>query len=211
MFADLGIPFPLFAAPTAEALGYHGRAGCGVCGAADAHAFTARADGAEVVACYACLRGGRAWVPKDTEAGAVSADSAARGRADVIGIPRSEVERLGFVVIPHELEPALPDWGHALVPAADLGELIRTPDFLTWQGCQWLFCCGRPMVYVGAWKEPQFEAHAGGADPAVLFRSVVPGCPLFEWGRHAPLSGAGGPYVFRCQVCGGYRGYMDMP
>jgi len=210
MFADLGISFPLFAAPRAEAVGFSERSNCGICGAAGKAAFASRAEHHDVAACFDCLRAGRAWIAKDTEIGGVSAYSAARGWTDAVGIRRSEIERQGFRAIAHEVEPDSPEWSRAVVPTADLEELIRTPDFLTWQGCRWLFCCRRPMVYVGVWKEPEFEER-GGADPAAFFQTVIEGCPAFEWGRHAPLSGAGGPYVFRCQVCGRHRGYIDMP
>jgi hypothetical protein len=213
MFADLGISFPLFAAPETEALGYLGLDHCEVCGANGAHAFTCRIDGHQGKACYECLRAGRAWIPKDTVIGAVSASSATRGQTDAVGLRRSDLQGYGFPVVPNDVEPELPDWSYVLVPSSDLLELVRTPDFLTWQGCQWLFCCRKPMVYIGAWKEPDFERHAGSSDPAEFFRSVVvsPQIGPFVWGQHAPLGGAGGPYVFRCQACGRYRGYIDMP
>ncbi|QDV36899.1 hypothetical protein [Tautonia plasticadhaerens] len=112
-FADLGIPFPLFEAPTDDASDYAGLATCRLCGVGGRHCFEpgggddlivpcascgvenrlsagARRDvpcrgcgstvpfpeplkaRKQLLACYDCLRTGRAAMAKDTEFGMVS-------------------------------------------------------------------------------------------------------------------------------------------
>ena len=125
-FADLGIPFPLFEAPTDEASDYAGPATCRLCGAKDRHCFDLgigdalilpcpacgtengldaddRADTycrscgspvpfpeplrakKQLLACYDCLREGKAAKTKDTEFGMVSWDQAFQGVTN--GVP----------------------------------------------------------------------------------------------------------------------------
>ncbi|WP_181448805.1 CbrC family protein [Nonomuraea aridisoli] len=57
-----------------------------------------------------------------------------------------------------ELEPpGEDDWVAVRIPSAVLLELVRTPTYSTWQGEQWLFCCGDAMTYLG---EPEPGSHA---------------------------------------------------
>ena len=53
-FADLGIPFPLFAAPTGEASEYVGLAACVLCGRPRQHCFVLRIGCAVLLPCPAC-------------------------------------------------------------------------------------------------------------------------------------------------------------
>lgn len=210
-FDDLGIPFPLFSAPVAEAAEYRGKARCGICNTAATHCFSATSTtGNDLIACYDCLRGGKARISKDTVIGIVgNADS---GLADAVGEDRERLLGYGFEVLPHPLEPDEPDWHQVRVPSEHLRELLRTPNFLTFQGCVWHFCCRRPMIYVGTWKELEFEKHCGNESPISFFRRVVTDWPEgeFNWGETFPLIGCGGPYVFQCADCGKYEGYHDM-
>jgi len=209
-FDDLGIPFPLFAAPAEEAIGYLGRSTCSLCDKHDAHCFESPQD--EGAACYDCLRSGRTTISKDTVVGTVGGRLAEQGMTDAVGVSKTRLEEFGFEVIPHRVEPDAPDWHQVKVPAEYLLELLRTPDYCTYQGSIWLFCCQRPMVYQGIWKEAQFEKFAGDTDPAQFFNSVmtdIPDCD-FVWGKHAPLDGCGGPYVFKCPSCNTFKGNHDM-
>ncbi len=53
-FADLGIPFPLFEAPTTEASDYAGLATCRVCGRAGQHCFELGIGDALIRQCPSC-------------------------------------------------------------------------------------------------------------------------------------------------------------
>jgi len=212
-FSDLGIPFPLFAASAQEALEYCGQSTCAACGERVKHCFSVyNADPPDQIACYDCLRAGIVVICKDTVVGFVNGEGAEQGLTDAVGIPKDKLLASGLQVIPHRLEPHL-NWHHVCVPQEHLRELVRTPSFKTWQGCLWLFCCQRPMVYVGTWKEPEFEKHAGNRNPASFFNDIMTDVEPqdFTWGEHVPLEICGGPYVFQCPSCGRFRGYHDMP
>jgi uncharacterized protein CbrC (UPF0167 family) len=110
----------------------------------------------------------------------------------------------------HELVPSEedPDWMRAKVPSGLLFELLRTPGYITWQGEQWQFCCGRPGIYLGEWKEDDFDRRAPDGDGQALFRQVDLDDSVTDlWGQ---LSRIGGPYVFRCPVCRRLSGHSDM-
>src|SRR5262245_9881541 len=53
-FADLGIPFPLFEAPTQEAAEYVGQVACVLCGQRKQHCFVLRIGCAILLPCPAC-------------------------------------------------------------------------------------------------------------------------------------------------------------
>ena len=53
-FADLGIPFPLFEAPTDEASDYAGLATCRLCGVKDRHCFELGIGDALILPCPSC-------------------------------------------------------------------------------------------------------------------------------------------------------------
>ena len=53
-FADLGIPFPLFEAPTGEASDYRGMANCRCCGGQDRHCFKLGIGDAMILPCPSC-------------------------------------------------------------------------------------------------------------------------------------------------------------
>jgi uncharacterized protein UPF0167 len=96
-------------------------------------------------------------------------------------------------------EPGGPDmdWEAVRVPQAYLMELLRTPTYSTWQGEYWLFCCQRPMVYLGDWGPADFERYAGEGNGRALFETVAPDTDYWLWGH-----GGSGIYVFRCPACG---------
>jgi hypothetical protein len=120
--------------------------------------------------CYACLRAWKVDVTRDTELGMVRREDAERGMTH--GLPLSGPNALPeYELIPHEAEPVdrmavgvapfprndSSHWYHVRVGKDALLELLRTPEFSTWQGARWLFCCRRPAVFIG---EAPFEALA---------------------------------------------------
>jgi uncharacterized protein CbrC (UPF0167 family) len=119
------------------------------------------------------------------------------------GVPG--LERSDFELVPSEEDP---EWIRARVPTELLFELLRTPGYVTWQGEEWQFCCGRPGIYLGEWKEDEFHKRAPDGDGLALFRQVdLEGLDGELWGS---LGGIGGPYVFRCPVCRRLSGHWDM-
>jgi uncharacterized protein CbrC (UPF0167 family) len=203
-FADLGIPFPLFEAPAKEASEYKGLGRCKLCGTGQAHCFEAD----EIVGrrprrllcCYACLRAGRAARAKDTVLGLVTWEGAAEGLTH--GVPG--LESSDFELIPSDDDP---EWLRARVPSVMLVELLRTPGCVTWQGEQWQFCCGRPSVYLGEWKEEEFERRAPDGDGRTLFLQTAIEGLGDAWGK---LRCLGGPYVYRRPACQRLLGHYDM-
>ncbi len=96
------------------------------------------------------------------------------------------------------------------LPREAMFALLRTPTYSTWQGERWLFCCRRPMTYVGNWREEDFERAAPDGDPERFFHEVI-GEPMSEapglW--ESAATGYVSVYVFRCPACGRHRGHYD--
>jgi len=207
-FADLGMPFPLFEAPTVDASGFQPAGDCNGCGARAVAVF--EVDG--VHACYACLRGGRAPWTKDTELGLVTAESAAAGRTE--GTPSPP--ETGFELEALPIDAAFPEqrWFSAKIPREHLDELLRTPNYATWQGEQWIFCCQRPAVFVGAWDIGQWEAAAEEFDLALedLLADTL-GVTDSELDTLLEALEAESDslvtYVFRCPACAALLGHYD--
>lgn len=182
-----------------------------------------------ITVCYQCLRAGRTAYFKHTHLGSVWFEDAVRGQIQVHG-SADEATELGF-----ECTPVEPPYSLVHVPSEMLFDLLRTPDYNCIQGeGTWFFCCRRPMIFIGIWKEREFEEHAAGKDPADFLAEVM---RLDLWlqqiaevmdrkptrkdhilwaekrpsGRWCwPLEGVGGPYVFRCPVCGRFRAHEDL-
>ena len=64
------------------------------------------------------------------------------------------------------------DWYGVRVPSEYLFELLRTPTYQTWQGERWLFCCKRPMTYIGEWANVMKSSHRPD-DPKKFLESVI--------------------------------------
>ena len=236
-FAQIGMPFPLFEAPVADATGFEPRGNCAVCGSRDIAVFNTGGE-FEVVACYACLRTGRVPCMKDTEFGFVDAEHAARGLTH--GTPSPPPPALGYELVPHSGDsededapsgdapcPTYQGEGFVMWDAGDAGErwysvriarehleeLLRTPNYSTWQGEQWQFCCHRPAVFVGAWVLDDWTRAAAerGVEVPALLQEVLDLRPreaadLAEWlGGDSTVS----TYVFRCSTCGKLRAHQD--
>ncbi len=79
---------------------------------------------------------------KSTEFGMVSCDQAFQGVTH--GVPGLRTDQFEVVLMDPE-----EDWYGVRVPSEHLWELLRTPGFHSWQDECWLFCCHRPMTYLG--------------------------------------------------------------
>jgi uncharacterized protein CbrC (UPF0167 family) len=241
-FADLGIPFPLFEAPTTEASDYAGVATCRLCGGRDRHCFELgigdalvlpcpvcgtengldaddRADTScrscgspvpfperlrakkQLLACYDCLRAGKAAMTKDTEFGMVSWEQACQGITH--GVPGLSTDQFETVLI-----DADEDWYGVRVPGEHLWELLRTPGFHSWQGERWLFCCRQPMTYLGGWRSVVGLLHPD--DLQTFFEGLFDADDeAIQWGYEAFEAGNASLYVFRCRSCGRLRATWD--
>jgi phage FluMu protein Com len=165
-------------------------------------AFPPLTDAGKLSACYDCLRGGAVALTQDTELGMVSWEQAMDGVTNgVPGLSRDDFE----MVLLEEFEGE--EWYGARLPKEDMWELLRTPSYSTWQGECWLFCCRKPMTYIGEWKREDFARHAPDGDGRALFLKMLPDESPYIW------DGLGeGPhivYVFRCRVCGGLSANSD--
>ncbi|WP_165247994.1 CbrC family protein [Paludisphaera soli] len=241
-FADLGIPFPLFEAPTHEASGYAGLATCRLCKRGDRHCFElgvgdalilpCPACGAEnglpaddrgdvpcrscgglivfpeslvakkqLLACYDCLRAGKGAITQGTEFGVVSWEQAFEGVTN--GVPGLRTEQFEVVAI----DPA-EDWSGARIPSVHLWELLRTPGFHSWQDERWLFCCSRPMAYLGGWRNAMESLRPD--DPDAFYQALfAPEDEARSWGYEEFDEGSSSLYVYRCLACGRCRATYD--
>jgi uncharacterized protein CbrC (UPF0167 family) len=241
-FADLGIPFPLFEAPTTEASEYAGLATCRLCGRRDRHCFELgigdalilpcpacgvqngldahdRADTPcrscgtpvlfpeslrakkQLLACYDCLRAGEAAMTKDTEFGMVSWDQAFQGVTN--GVPGLATDQ--FEVVPIDPDE---DWYGVRVPGEHLWELLRTPGFHSWQDERWLFCCRRPMTYLGGWRDAMQSIRPD--DPNALFEGLFdPDDEARRWGFEEFEAGSPSLYDYHCLSCNRLRATWD--
>ena len=144
----------------------------------------------EIVACYSCLRAGKAAMTKDTEIGMVSCDQAFEGVTH--GIP--DLARSDF-----EMVPKAEGWVGARLSSAIMFELLRTPSYRSIQGEKWQFCCAEPMVYVGEWSREEFNRRSPNGDGKRHFEKIVQDCILGLWENK--LHDSTGVYVFRCPRC----------
>lgn len=241
-FADLGIPVPLFEAPTDEASDYAGPATCRLCGGKGQHCFELgigdalilpcpgcglengldaddRADAPcrscgssvpfperlkakkQLLVCYNCIRAGKAAMTKSTEFVMDSWDQAFRGITG--GVPGLRTDQVEMVLLdPDEA------WYGVRVPSEHLWELLSTPGFHSWQDECWLFCCRRPMTYLGGWRSVMESLRP--SDPRAYFDGLIdpddgPVDRLWE----GVESGSVSLYVYHCKSCGRHRATWD--
>lgn len=153
----------------------------------------------EIVACYDCLRSGKAALTKDTELGMISWEQAYEGLTHGIpGMSRSDFE----------LVEAEDGWVRARLPSAMMFELLRTPNYSSIQGERWQFCCRRPMVFIGNWSRERFTSEADDGDGEALLNEIVQDVVPGLWEDR--LHDITGIYVFRCPECGRRTGYWDI-
>jgi uncharacterized protein CbrC (UPF0167 family) len=97
----------------------------------------------QLLVCYDCLRVGKAAMTKSIEIGMISWEQESQEAKH--GVPGLRTDQFELVPIdPDE------DWYAVRVPSEYLWELLRTTGFHSWQDERWLFCCRRPMTYIGA-------------------------------------------------------------
>lgn len=206
-------PFPLFAAPLAEASGYTGAGPCEVCGA-EADERLRLGGGSRIVGlevrpaphrdaavCVPCLRAGQVAFIRDTEYGMVLWEDAVAGRTH--GVPDLRWAD-GFPLS----EPNEDGWVSVEIPPMVLLELVRTPGYQTWQGERWLFCCGSAMVYIGRWTHDDVVRHLPG-DPGAALLAIFDGAEAWMW-QHGIDDLAIDFHAFRCRSCDRVRGHTDM-
>ncbi|MGY2896862.1 uncharacterized protein CbrC (UPF0167 family) [Deinococcus sp. UYEF24] len=115
--------------------------------------------------------------------------------------------------VPGDAHPDFPSsvnedgWIQAHVPVSELMQLVHTPDFVSWQGEQWLFCHRQPMTYLGVWQQAEFQKAAPDGDGKTFFLNVLDESDeeLWEYADSSQI----GVYVFQCQECARLREYYD--
>jgi len=174
----------------------------------------------ETHGCWTCLRDGRWSSTKDTEAGMVTPVHAALGYTHGLpfppGVLASTAWGAGTTGDPMLAgwpvsEPNEDGWRAALIPAEVLRDLVRTPNYITWQGEQWLFHCRRPMSYIGLWGKRDFVSHAVGGDGRA-YANASAGIHDDVWEHLSDRRGESAilVYMFECRACGHHRGHFDM-
>jgi uncharacterized protein CbrC (UPF0167 family) len=154
-----------------------------------------------LLACYECLRGGKAALTKSTEFGAVSWEGAFAGVTS--GEPGLRTDQ--FEMVPVDAEE---DWYAVRIPGEHLWELLRTPDIVNWQEERWLFCCRRPMTYLGGWCSVMESLRPH--DPRAFFDGIIdPDDVSVDRLWEGLESGAVCLYVYRCHSCGRHRATWD--
>jgi uncharacterized protein CbrC (UPF0167 family) len=238
LFADFGIPFPLFEAPIDEASEYRGVSQCITCGQSKQHCFELGIGTAIITVCPQCGTQ-NSLDASDRE------DGLCRSCGSAIEFPEYpedmlcicyECLRSGKAALTKDTEFGMVSWEQAfegvthgvpgldqadieLVPQGDgwvgvrlpeehLFELLRTPSYVTWQGECWLFCCKEPMIYLGSWGQDEFKNHAPDGNGKALFDEIVEDGNLALW--EGKLHDAASIYVFRCHKCNRLRAQWDM-
>lgn len=167
-------------------------------------------------ACFDCFRQGRATTVQDTELGMLTPDdvdilqasgsSSSRYKPLLNRLIASTKRMIRGSTVPDH-EPAN-YWRSKGIAVEDLVELTRTPNYLTWQGERWLFCCQKPMRYLGELDEDLAKHHDTiRADGEFAKEILGP-----HEGEYFDVGMFGGPviYVFECQNCGKKRAHYDI-
>ncbi|WP_456833377.1 CbrC family protein [Deinococcus sp. UYEF24] len=235
-FRELGLDFPLFAAPVSEASPYFGQATCTLCRLPKPHCFSLGIGDDVILNCKACgtpnalkandrknstcSQCGTSVQFPDTEKSVYSCSDCLRaGRAAIthnteLGMVRWEDAQRGITHgVPGDAHPDFPSsvnedgWIQAHVPVSELMQLVHTPDFVSWQGEQWLFCHRQPMTYLGVWQQAEFQKAAPDGDGKTFFLNVLDESDeeLWEYADSSQI----GVYVFQCQECARLREYYD--
>ena len=169
--------------------------------------------------CFRCIKeqGGYCW--KETGFGNVNEDSLLSGITD--GIPGLTEADVSELVVVNEnwndtdiLEDRVVSRGVRIAPEY-LRQLLMTPQFHSWQGEIWLFCCKRPMIFIGYWFDAVRVLNP--IDKGELFREIYQTADptyatLYEdWSAASRLFEGSDPemYVFRCPKCERLRCYID--
>ena len=155
-------------------------------------------DGDAAYVSYEALRAGDAIFTKDTEYGMISweqlVDGWTHGRPG-LSLPEFETRITGS------------GWTEVKLASEVMRELVATPDFVTWQGAEWLFDGDIPMTYVGEWTRQDFVGRAPhGMSPEQFFRNTMRRCDdrLWEYADGVCI------YVFQNLATGRYAANYDM-
>ncbi len=235
-FAQLGIPFPLFAGPSDQATEYCGIATCSLCGGERTHCFRLDIGCAVIRACPSCstengldandradrpCRVCKQTVPfpdlGETEIKACYAclrsGKAAITKDTELGMISWEqaFEGIthglpGLIRDDFEMVATDDDWVGARLPQGMMFELLRTPNYDTIQGECWQFCCQQPMVFVGEWNHAEFSRRSPDGDGWSYFEKIVQNCGPDLWDSKLQYIGF---YVFRCNSCGRLTAHWD--
>jgi hypothetical protein len=169
--------------------------------------------------CWTCLRDGRWSSTKDTEAGMVTPAHAELGRTHGLPFPPGPIAETAWTEASTDhptlagwpaAEPNEDGWRAAMISTEVLRGLVRSPNYISWQGEQWLFHCGRPMRYLGLWGKLDFNgAAADGDGRSLAARSAALPHEMWQY-----LSDRGGEsaflaYMFECSECHVHRGHWD--
>lgn len=149
---------------------------------------------------YQELRAGRGLITKDTEAGMISEEQLITGWTH--GNPNPDFLR-GFEI---RKDPESEDgWYQAKVSTEDMYELLRTPDYETWQGDNWQFHNGHPMAFVGEWNRDDFDRNRGDATVEDFMVQVLGS----EFRCSLEYEDAVCKYIFQDTMSGIFKGHYD--
>lgn len=210
-FDELGVPFPLFRAPVEEASNYEPSGDCTSCGRTAVPGFTLL-DGGLVRHCSNC--GTRVLLNVEDQA---SGGCPTCGTA--VPFPESPggdiylcctCFRDGRGLVTHDLEGGMLSWDDPLTRKEDLA-LLSTPQYITWQGEHWQYCCGSPMVYLGEWRYVMASPD-GPDDPRYFFDNLIDPGKMDANDLFAALQAKGGDtcaYLFKCDRCRRHKAHWD--
>jgi len=237
-FAELGIPFPLYAGPSDQASEYCGLGPCSLCGGKPRHCFRLDIGCALICDCPSCgMANGldandREDAPcrqckKNVSFPDVGEDEIkvcyACLRSGKAGITKdTELGMISweqaFEGITHgipglsrsdfEMVPKEDGWVGAKLPQEMMFELLRMPTYATIQGERWQFCCRQPMVFLGEWSREEFSRRATDGDGQRLFEKIVQDPVPGLW--EDELGDITGVYVFRCRSCDKLTAHWDL-
>ncbi len=150
--------------------------------------------------CYDCLRAGKAIMSKDTELGMVFKESIEKELTH--GLP--SLENKDFEIVSGE-------WNQAKLGRSMIMELLTTPSYITLQGEKWLYCCKKPMAYIGEWDMHDFDRVGDslnrlGRD---YFEQIIVD-PVLDYWDDGSVGDSVGCFMFRCSDCGKHRGHWDI-
>lgn len=137
----------------------------------------------DIHCCHQCLNEGRAYISKDTELGMIAWEQMLEGMT--LGCPK----------VPDGAYEVVPDsngWYRVTLTKDDMLQLLKTPNYESWQGVHWLFCCKKPMTFLGEKTAEELEASKEPYAEQMLLTQNGTSC-----------------YVFRCSTCGNHRSYWD--
>lgn len=203
-FAEIGMEFPLFAAPIEDAI-VDQQGACSPCGTVSQLLFGG--------SCYACIRAGKGDHTIDTEYGMVRPEDALNGRTHGLPLDPNNLPNLPLVAHAVDLKFRDEHWYSVQFASDDLIELTRTPSYHTRQGERWLFCCEKPSIFMGCLdssKLAQLASERSSTNEATIASLLSISVDEAKWMPSAIERDSGGLYLFRCQSCSRLRAHFDI-